>query len=306
MAKRKDGPHWVKAWISDLSALTDKFRDLETGAVDFTELGKEEYKFRMALSRKDFTLSERARKVWEEAVGPYQQRVSAARKNPQDAPNGNAGVDRKSATSCDQFTADGDTREDSQAKPDGSAITRNETRAHDALEPSANIYATRQAKNGDAPHREAGDESATVSKNFSTPTISTNRRRTGGSVREAVDPLPPVRQSEPDVMSLAYSGEFGNVRLTQAQYNELGIRFGNLAKLNRAIDSLSCKLENGETNPRNHYAELVKWASYREDMEEQKIQQSEAPKMTEMEKSWIREAEKIARYEKELASNERR
>ena len=33
------------------------------------------------------------------------------RKNPQDAPHGNAGVDRKSATSCNQFTADGDTRE---------------------------------------------------------------------------------------------------------------------------------------------------------------------------------------------------
>ena len=69
--------------------------------------------------------------------------------SPQDAPNGNAGVDvsdagngaaSKSPTSCDQFTADGDIREDSQAKPDGSAITRNETRAHDALEPSANLY----------------------------------------------------------------------------------------------------------------------------------------------------------------------
>lgn len=236
MAKRKDGPHWVKAWISDLSALTDKFRDLETGAVDFTELGKEEYKFRMALSRKDFTLSERARKVWDEAVGPYQQRVSAARKNPQDAPNGNAGVDMSDAgngaasklpTSCDKFTADGDTRE-------------------------------------------AWDESATVSKNVSTPAMST-RRRAGGSVRETVDPFPPARQSSAksgDVLSMAYSGEFSNVILTQAQYNELGIKFGNQQKLNRAIDSLSCKIENGETNPRNHYAELVKWAAYRDDMEE--------------------------------------
>lgn len=67
----------------------------------------------------------------------------------QDAPNGNAGVNvhdagngdaLKSATSCGTLTADGDTREDSQAIPDGSAITRNETRAHDALEPSANHY----------------------------------------------------------------------------------------------------------------------------------------------------------------------
>ena len=282
MAKRKDGPHWVKAWISDLSALTDKFRDLETGAVDFTELGKEEYKFRMALSRKDFTLSERARKVWDEAVGPYQQRVSAARKNPQDAPNGNAGVDRKSATSCDQFTADGDIREDSQARPDGSAITRNETRAHDALEPSANLYgdaATREgAEDCHHPINGAISRPTTVSKNVSTPTISTNRRRTGGPSLSQTSSLTPVRQSEPDVMSLAYSGEFGNVRLTQEQYAELGIKFGNQQKLNRAIDSLSCKLENGETNPRNHYAELVKWANYRDDMDEkEELKASSAP-----------------------------
>lgn len=65
-------------------------------------------------------------------------------KNPQDAPNGNAGVDSKSATSCDQFTADGDTREGSLDEKSGT---------------SANIY-------GDAPHREAGDESATVSNPF--------------------------------------------------------------------------------------------------------------------------------------------
>lgn len=97
------------------------------------------------------------------------------KKLPQDAPNGNAGVDMsdarngaasKSPTSCDQFTADGDIREDSQAKPDGSAITRNETRAHDALEPSANNYGTRQAKNGDAATREGADVSTTVSNDM--------------------------------------------------------------------------------------------------------------------------------------------
>ena len=63
----------------------------------------------------------------------------------------------KSATSCDTLTADGDTREDSKAKQDGSAITRNETRHIDALEPSANHYATRQAKNGDAATREGAE-----------------------------------------------------------------------------------------------------------------------------------------------------
>ena len=39
-----------------------------------------------------------------------------------------------------ETTADGDTREDSQAQHDGSAITRNETRAIDALCSSANHY----------------------------------------------------------------------------------------------------------------------------------------------------------------------
>lgn len=63
-------------------------------------------------------------------------------------------------------TADGDIREDSQAKYDGSAITRNETRVFDALGPSANHYGPRQAKNGDAATREGADESTTVSRNM--------------------------------------------------------------------------------------------------------------------------------------------
>ena len=84
----------------------------------------------------------------------------------QDATNGNAVDDRKVATSCDTLKADGDTREDSQAKPDVSAITRNETRHIDALGPSANHYATRQAKNGDAATRDGAYESTTVSRNM--------------------------------------------------------------------------------------------------------------------------------------------
>ena len=106
----------------------------------------------------------------------------------QDAPHGNAGVDMydagngaasKSPTSCDQFTADGDIREDSQAKTDGSAITRNETRHIDALEPSANHYATRQAKNGDAATREGADISTTVSRNMRKPAKTRDNRASG-------------------------------------------------------------------------------------------------------------------------------
>lgn len=113
--------------------------------------------------------------------------ITANKKSPQDAPNGNAGVDvsdagngaaSKSPTSCDQLTADGDIREDSQAKPDGSAITRNETRAHDALEPSANHYATRQAKNGDAATREGAEVVHSRESGDSDPTtVSRNMRR---------------------------------------------------------------------------------------------------------------------------------
>ena len=319
--------------LADIEASMDALEDLDDSGTSF---GSKMVKWSMERVNQYPQASENGKKG------------GRPKKNPQDAPHGNAGVDCKSATSCDQFTADGDTREDSQAVPAGSAITRNETRSNDALEPSANNCGPRQAKNGDAATREAEDESATVSNplaldmpgprkdrqtaktrdsrgsgryqppslgpedgnlydqetasgNYQVPDkVSTNKRRTGGPSLSQTSSLPPVRQSEPDVLSLAYSGEFGNVRLTQEQYAELGIRFGNQQKLNRAIDSLSCKIENEEIKPRNHYAELVKWASYREDMEEQKMKQSEAQKMTDMEKSWIREAEKIARYEKEL------
>ena len=103
----------------------------------------------------------------------------------------------------------------------------------------------------------------------------------------AIAPIPAANAEEPVVMNLAYSGEFGNVRLTQQEYSELGIRFGNKRALDRAIDSLSCQIENGEKNPKSHYAELVKWATYRDDMDEKKELEDSKPKMTNMEKSWI-------------------
>lgn len=122
------------------------------------------------------------------ANGSLGGQATAANKKkiPQDAPNGNAGVDMtdagnganlKSATSCDQFTADGDIREDSQAIPDGSAITGNETRAFDALEPSANHYGTRQAKNGDAATREGADGESDGNVATARTTVSRNMRQ---------------------------------------------------------------------------------------------------------------------------------
>lgn len=89
-----------------------------------------------------------------------------------------------------------------------------------------------------------------------------------------VDVTQPV---PPKILNLAYSGEFGNVKLSQEQYNELGMKFGNQQALNRAIDSLSSKLENGEIQPvpKNHYAVLVKWAAYRDDKREEKDEDAE-------------------------------
>lgn len=118
--------------------------------------------------------------------------------------------------------------------------------------------------------------------------ISTDEKPTGGHSLPSPS-RPPVgnRHAAVDVLNLAYAGEFGNVRLTQEQYAQLGIKFGNQQKLNRAIDSLSCQIENGEKNPQNHYAELVKWANYRDDMDERKEEEASKPKMTDMEKSWI-------------------
>jgi hypothetical protein len=109
----------------------------------------------------------------------------------------------------------------------------------------------------------------------------------------AIAPFPAANADEPVVMNLAYSGEFGNVRLTQQEYSELCIRFGNKRALDRAIDSLSCQIENGEKDPKSHYAELVKWATYRDDMDEKNELEDSKPKMTNMEKSWISAMKKV-------------
>lgn len=267
----KDGPHWVKSWISELSALTDQFRDIETGAVDFEALGREEYHFRMALSRRDFSNSERARKVWEDAVGKYQQRIKAASdKNTEGAANGNnadCSAQRESAVS-DSTTAFDNL---GSPKPSTDGGTRKDP-----------LNMTTVRKNGTL-------ESGTSVEKFN------DQRRAGVVSPLSVSPNPPARSGAVDVLNLAYAGEFGNVKLTQEQYAQLGIKFGNQQKLNRAIDSLSCQIENGERNPQNHYAELVKWANYRDDMDERKEEESSKPKLSKMEQSWINTFKAIER-----------
>lgn len=301
----KDGPHWVKSWISELSALTDQFRDIETGAVDFEALGREEYHFRMALSRRDFSNSERARKVWEDAVGKYQQRIKAASdKNTEGAANGNnadCSAQRESDVS-DSTTAfeclgsarpstDGDTRKDSRnitGSSNGASLesaTSVENPFNEALD------SRRGCNTGRAPSvaRPGTDKISGISAQ------KNDQRRAGGISPLSFSPNPPARSGAVDVLNLAYAGEFGNVVLTQEQYAQLGIKFGNQQKLNRAIDSLSCQIENGERNPQNHYAELVKWANYRDDMDERKEEESSKPKLSKMEQSWINTFKAIER-----------
>ena len=167
------GPYWTRNWIEAMWRFTNEnFVNFDTGAVDYEALGKEEFQFRKALFFRNFKNSVRAKMAFASAEDDYKNSVENGKKggrpkkSPQDAPNGNAGVDMydagngdalKSPTSCDTFTADGEIREDSHAKHDGSAITRNETRHIDALDSSANHYATRQAKNGEAATREGAE-----------------------------------------------------------------------------------------------------------------------------------------------------
>lgn len=176
------GIPWVRHWIDATFEFSKNFVKPGTTEIDFEALGREEWEFRNALKTKDFSKNDRAKYLWNEAMNIHNRNANngkkspgRTKKSPQDAPNGNAGVDMsdarngaasKSPTSCDTLTADGDTREDSLAKQDGSEITRNETRALDALEPSANHYATRQAKNGDAATSDGEDVSTTVSRNM--------------------------------------------------------------------------------------------------------------------------------------------
>lgn len=133
------GPFWTQNWIEAMWRFTsERFMDFDTGTVDFEALGREEYEFRKALFFRNFKNSPRAREAFEAAADDYSKKVANGQKG---------GRPRKN-----QVTADGDIREDSQAKPDGSAITINETRAYDALEPSANQFTA------DASTREGEDE----------------------------------------------------------------------------------------------------------------------------------------------------
>ena len=172
------GPRWIKQWINNLAALNELFRD-DDGKVDFEALGREEYQFRQALVTHKFAKSERAKEAYQQAMTAYSANVENGKKggrpkkSPQDAPNGNAGVDMydagngaasKSTTSCDTFTADGDIREDSQDRKSGT---------------SANLY-------GDAATREGAEVFNSRESGAAVPTtVSRNMRRVPQSGKDS-------------------------------------------------------------------------------------------------------------------------
>lgn len=192
-----NGPRWIKQWISDMAALNEQFRN-DDGLVDFDALGREEYSFRVALITKKFGKSERAREIYRVAKIAYDSSVENGKKGgrpkkiPQDAPNGNAGVDMsdagngaasKSPTSCDIYEQAGNplTRESETRGPQTDnnseavkALADGDIRedSHDGKSgTSANHY-------GDAPRREAGEAFSSRESGAAAPTtVSRNMRR---------------------------------------------------------------------------------------------------------------------------------
>ncbi len=228
------------------------------------------------LVTKDFTPGSIAESMHNDALTMIDERAAKARK---------AAKTRWQKAQGDKFTADGDTRE---AEDESATVSKNMRRVPQNEAPAHGFSGGRAAQGTMSRHPEAAAQSGKAYDQVAYHSISTDEKPTGGHLLPSSS-RPPVgnRHASVDVLNLAYAGEFGNVRLTQEQYAQLGIKFGNQQKLNRAIDSLSCQIENGEKNPANHYAELVKWANYRDDMDERKEEEASKPKMTEMEKSWI-------------------
>ena len=230
---------------------------------------------------------EQINQKWQEVYNDFNDILSATGNDQVQAgaPNGNNGDE--STTACvnnpkgsARPSTDGDTRKDSRN------ITGSSNGA--SLE-SATSVENHFANDSDQAASNTGITPPVVSRESGNLSEVTAKKPLAGGMLPSSSLKPPASPGAVDVLSLAYSGEFQNVKLTQEQYSELGIKFGNMQKLNRAIDSLSCKLENEEIKPvpKNHYAVLLKWASYREDMEEKKELEESKPKMTNMEKSWI-------------------
>ena len=102
------GIPWVRHWIDATFEFSKNFVKSGTTEIDFEALGREEWEFRKALKTKDFSKNERAKYLWNEALNIHNRNANNGKKSPgrpkkspQDAPNGNAGVDMYDAKNGD-------------------------------------------------------------------------------------------------------------------------------------------------------------------------------------------------------------
>ena len=102
------GIPWVRHWIDATFEFSNNFVKSGTTEIDFEALGREEWEFRKALKTKDFSKNERAKYLWNEALNIHNRNANNGKKSPgrpkkspQDAPNGNAGVDMYDAKNGD-------------------------------------------------------------------------------------------------------------------------------------------------------------------------------------------------------------
>lgn len=258
IVKDKEIP-WVRHWIDATFEFSKNFiKPGTTNEIDFEALGKEEWEFRQALKTKDFTQSKRAEYLWNEAMKLRDKNRANGSKGGRPRKTDDQETNRQVSTNA------GDAAQGDRAE---------------ATTTVSGIFSGAEAptrKDGDG-HNHTGDRGTSESA------TSAPSQRTGAFVTVPPKMKAPVREPEVIVSSLAYRGTFGNVVLDDLQYAELGMKFGNKKKLDRAIDSLSAKIENGEENPKSHYATLVKWSSYRADMVDNEIEKENRPHMTNME-----------------------
>ena len=74
-----------------------------------------------------------------------------------------------------------------------------------------------------------------------------------------------AHRKAPEVVSLAYAGLGGNVRLTDDEYNMLLQKLGNKKKADKLIDSLDYSIADGRVFNAPHFQVLMHWNDYRED-----------------------------------------
>lgn len=189
------GIPWVRHWIDATFEFSKNFVKPGTTEIDFEALGREEWEFRKALKTKDFSKNERAKYLWDEALSIHNRHQENGKKGgrpkkiPQDAPNGNAGVDMydagngaasKSPTSCDIYEQAGNppTRESETRGPQtdnnseavkalADASTREGEDERDHRGNTGTLESSTSANHyGDAATREGADASTTVSRNM--------------------------------------------------------------------------------------------------------------------------------------------